>query len=66
MEILLSKATRDELINELRKRESISTMTVFDGEGATIQTKYAQMAVEGESWIFVIKPNTKWFKKDTE
>lgn len=66
METLLKKATRDELIEELRGRGAISMLTVHDGEGGTIDTKRASMAIYDEHFIFVIKPNTKRFKKDTE
>lgn len=63
---LLSQATRDELIEELIKRESISFTVVQDGEGGTVKSKQGRISIYDENFIFVIKPNTKWFKKDTE
>lgn len=63
---LLSQATRNELIEELIKRESITFTVVRDGEGGTIENKQGRISIYDENFIFVIKPNTKWIKKDTE
>ena len=58
-EILLHKASRDELIAELKKRESVSDVHVNPGEGATITSAHGRIAILGEANIFVIRPNER-------
>lgn len=58
-DILLKQATRDELIEELRKRESISFAVVKDGEGGTVENKQGRISIYDENYIFIIKPNSK-------
>lgn len=56
-DILLNTATRDQLIRELGKRKSITSLKVCSGNGATIKSIHGNIAVDGEAYIFVITPN---------
>lgn len=55
-EIILSKATRNELIEELRKRDAITSVMVRNGEGANIVFSNSNIAISVESFVFVIEP----------
>lgn len=54
--ILLENATRDELMNELCKRKSITNIKINQDNGANIKTISGNVYVSGEAYIFVIKP----------
>lgn len=55
--ISLKRATRDQLIQELISRKSITSYKVLHGNGAAIKTVSGNISVDGEAHIFVIKPN---------
>ena len=52
----LRHATRRELIDELTRRESITGYHVIQSNEAIIKTTNGSIAVEGDAYIFVIKP----------
>lgn len=54
-ETLLSKATRKQLIEELNKRTSITSILINYGNGAHIKTISGNIEVSGKSHIYVIK-----------
>ncbi len=56
-EIFLKEATRDQLITELKSRDSIISYKVLQGNGATIENVSGKISVSGEAYIFVIEPN---------
>lgn len=56
-EVLLKEASRNDLINELFTRESITSIQINEGDAAKITTKYGNVSVNGESNIFIINPN---------
>lgn len=58
-EILLKNATRDELIEELKTRESITHIQINEEEGANLMTKVGNVAVNGKAHVFVICENEK-------
>lgn len=58
-EILLSNATRNELIEELMKHESITHVLINEKEGANIKTKSGNLAIYGKAHAFVICENEK-------
>ncbi len=58
-EILLCKATREEIIEELKKRESITHIQVNEDEGANLISKTGKIAIKGKSHVFVIVENEK-------
>ncbi len=55
--VRLSEATRNELIEELKKRVSITSILVSPQHGASIISSSGNVSVDGEAFIFVIKPN---------
>ena len=58
-EVLLKDASRDELIDELKKRKSISNVFIpNNSEAATVESKSSRISVIGEAYIFVISPNS--------
>lgn len=56
-EVLLKEATRNQLIAELKSRESITSYAVLQRNGATIKNVSGKISVSGEAYIFVIEPN---------
>lgn len=63
-EILLCKATRDELIEELKRRESITHLQVSEDEGASLMSKTGKIAITGKAHVFVITENEKTSVKE--
>lgn len=55
METLLKNATRDELIEELNMRESITHICVGKEEGANIITSCGRTAIAGHCHIYVVE-----------
>ncbi len=58
-EIALSKATRDELIKELKSRTSITHIQINENEGANLITKSGKLALSGKTHVFVVPDNEK-------
>ena len=54
--ILLHEADRDELIGELKKRDSITFIPIPKGSGAYIKHIHGRVSLVGETNIFVIAP----------
>ena len=57
--VLLKEATRDELIDELRNRKSVTFTAVPNGEAVTIESSNGRISLDGETWIFAIPPNNQ-------
>ena len=58
-EVLLREADRDAVIKELKERVSITSIFINKGTGANIISMHGNVALSGESYIFVIKPENK-------
>lgn len=56
---LLMNASRDELIEELKSRESITHVQVNNDDGAVVTTTSGRLSILGKSHIFVINENEK-------
>ena len=56
-EILLSKATRNDLIRELNKRDSITCVKNNEGKGLNITDSNGNTYVTGEAFVYVITPH---------
>lgn len=61
--VYLEDASREQIIEELKRRESLTTILINHSECASIKTSFGNISLEGKSIIFVIKESTS--EKDT-